>query len=400
DAGAEGADSFTYTITDGDGDTSTATVTLNIEADVNELPHSISNVVFLLENAAGETLEIKVEGWVDDDTDPTSPQALYDELEAMYSGYEVIDYVIKAGQNSYDSSGNLLPAGEPDWYDFTDVDETLLYSDLVDGIVEGVAYSTSSGIEGFTSEDGSFFYRPGDTVTFSIGSVVIGTVDAEAAVADGKVFLQEIAGVGLENLNDEYVENMAVFLQSLDSDGDAYNGIVITDAVHEAFSDESFDLASISEGDLRDTLLENGYQPVSEDEAMQHVKDMIVEHAGHTEFEERVSDGAVLLASEGDDVFAFDLAAASDTPADIRITGFGDSGNDALDLRDLLLGEEAEGADLTSYLKVDYDGANTVIEVSSSGGFEGNQGDAARVDQTITLEGVDLVMGNDDMASV
>ena len=45
---------------------------------------------------------------------------------------------------------------------------------LVDGIVAGIAYETSSGLEGITSEDGQFSYRYGDSVTFSIGGVVLG----------------------------------------------------------------------------------------------------------------------------------------------------------------------------------------------------------------------------------
>ncbi|MAC33771.1 MAG: hypothetical protein CME38_09245, partial [Haliea sp.] len=113
---------------------------------------------------------------------------------------------------------------------------------------------------------------------------------------------------------------------------------------------------------------------------------------------ESATEGA-LLATEGDDVFAFALSDASaDEPA--TIVGFGDSGTDTLDLRDLLQGEEAEGVDLTSYLKVSLDGADTVIEVSSDGGFKGNPSDANFVDYTVTLEGVDLVTGYDDMSSV
>ncbi len=270
---------------------------------------------------------------------------------------------------------------------------------VIDGVVEGMNYVTSSGLSGVTDESGTFRYASGDTVTFSVGSAVLGSFVADEVMSDGKVFLQEIAGVGLENLNDEYVENMAVFLQSLDSDGDAYNGIVINDGIHDAFSAEDFDLATMSETELASVLTANGYTPVTEDDAMQHVKDMIVEHAGHTEFDERVSDATPLLATEGDDVFAFALDGEGEAPADVSIAGFGESGEDSLDLRDLLQGEEAEDANLTDYLNVTYDGADTVIQVSAEGSFRGDPS-AAAVDQTITLEGVDLVTGHDDMASV
>ncbi|HBM84023.1 MAG TPA: hypothetical protein DD459_10170, partial [Halieaceae bacterium] len=105
-----------------------------------------------------------------------------------------------------------------------------------------------------------------------------------------------------------------------------------------------------------------------------------------------------LLASPGDDVFAFSLADADTVPPEVSILGFGEAGSDALDLRDLLQGEES--ADLTSYLNVSYDGSNTVIEVSATGAFTGGADDAGAVSQTIHLEGVDLVSGHDDLASV
>ncbi|MEP6389488.1 MAG: type I secretion C-terminal target domain-containing protein, partial [Halioglobus sp.] len=267
---------------------------------------------------------------------------------------------------------------------------------LVDGVVSGIHYETTSGLQGSTDDSGAFQYRSGDSVTFSVGNVVLGTFLADEVMADGKVFLQEIAGVGLEDMNDDYVENMAVLLQSLDNDGDAYNGIVINDSIHEALSDDSFDLKTISKSDLADVLEENGYTPVDEDDAMQHVRDMIEEHAGLTEFEARTDN---VFATDGDDVFAFALSDSGDAPADVTISGFGEEGSDSLDLRDLLAGEEAAD-DLSAYLNVSFDGESTIVEVSASGSFQGNQGDATLVDQTITLEGVDLVGGMDDVNSV
>ena len=105
-----------------------------------------------------------------------------------------------------------------------------------------------------------------------------------------------------------------------------------------------------------------------------------------------------LVAIDGEaDVFAWTLA---DAGGNDTVSGFNYSEGDTLDLRDLLQGEELEGADLTNYLKVSFDGADTVIEVSANGEFKGNPSDANFVDQTITLEGIDLVDGYDDMTSV
>ncbi|GHD25163.1 retention module-containing protein [Parahalioglobus pacificus] len=108
-----------------------------------------------------------------------------------------------------------------------------------------------------------------------------------------------------------------------------------------------------------------------------------------------------LLGTDGDDVFAFSLSDGGDAPANVTISDFGESGTDSLDLRDLLVGEEATD-DLSAYLNISLseDGADTVIEVSTSGAFQGGDSDSALVDQTITLEGVDLVSGADDVNTI
>ncbi|SFU04661.1 type I secretion C-terminal target domain-containing protein, partial [Halomonas saccharevitans] len=371
------------------------------------LPEAVSIVSFGAFTAQGGTATITLDGV----TSPVQTFAPGGSIEYDFGSVSgnVVTLTALDLKAKIDSIGyvvEILPEGQDLTFQVEGIDgdgdkvtTDINVAIVVDGVVEGMSFATSSGITGVTDEKGAFEYRSGDAITFSVGNVVLGTFDAEEALADGKVFLQEIAGVGLENLYDEYVENMAVFLQSLDVDGDAYNGIVINEGIHEVFSDDGFDLATMSEGDLRDVLLENGYQPLSEAEAMQHVKDMIVEHAGDQAFSAREGDGMVLLASEDDDVFAFDLAAAEETPAEVRIAGFGDEGVDSLDLRDLLQGEEAEGVDLTSYLKISLDGTNTVIEVSSDGSFQGDSGDDVKVDQTIILEATDLVTG-DDSATV
>ncbi len=152
-------------------------------------------------------------------------------------------------------------------------------STVIDGIVEGMYYETSSGLHGFTDADGTFDYADGDTVVFKIGEVELGRLDT-TQIEDGKVFLQDIAGTDRTDLSDQYVENMAVLLQSLDNDGDAYNGIVITEAMHEAFSDDSFDLATISEEALVSIIETNGAQAVDNADAMEHVAEMLVEYSG------------------------------------------------------------------------------------------------------------------------
>ena len=165
---------------------------------------------------------------------------------------------------------------------------------IIDGIIEGMAYETSSGLTGYTKADGSFNYVENDTVTFKIGNIVIGSIEANT-IQDNQVFLQDLANVERTDVNDEYVENMAVLLQSLDVDSDAYNGIVITEAMHEAFSNKDFDLSTITEEELTAIIEETGHVTVSEDAAMEHVQDMLEVYANLSEesFDIRISDDVV-----------------------------------------------------------------------------------------------------------
>jgi hypothetical protein len=169
---------------------------------------------------------------------------------------------------------------------------------IIDGIIEGIAYETSSGLTGYTNADGSFNYIENDTITFKIGNVILGSIEADT-IENNQVFLQDIANVERTDVNDEYVENMAVLLQSFDVDGDAYNGIVITQEMHEAFSGEDFDLETISEEELVMIIEETGYEAVSEDAAMEHVQDMLEEYANIEEsaFDIRVDD-TMMVKSE------------------------------------------------------------------------------------------------------
>ncbi|MET0333078.1 MAG: VCBS domain-containing protein, partial [Rhizobacter sp.] len=105
-----------------------------------------------------------------------------------------------------------------------------------------------------------------------------------------------------------------------------------------------------------------------------------------------------LTGGAGSDVFRWELAdqGVGGAPAVDVITDFNNgtvaSGGDVLDLRDLLQGETALGAatgNLTSYLHFATVGSDTVIQISSNGGFSGGF-NAGAIDQTITLQNVDL----------
>lgn len=91
---------------------------------------------------------------------------------------------------------------------------------LTDAAVEGVAYTTSSGVTGTTNPLGQYTYNAGDTVSFKLGALTLGTVPAASIVTP----LELAAG------NADKLQNLLVLLQSLDDDGVVSEGIKITPA--------------------------------------------------------------------------------------------------------------------------------------------------------------------------
>lgn len=91
---------------------------------------------------------------------------------------------------------------------------------FVDSAVEGVGFTTSSGGSGTTNAAGELDYLPGDTVTFSIGNLVLGACTGQALIMPADITASSDAEL-----------NLARFLQTIDDDGDPDNGITIDPAV-------------------------------------------------------------------------------------------------------------------------------------------------------------------------
>jgi hypothetical protein len=91
---------------------------------------------------------------------------------------------------------------------------------FVDSPVTGLHYRSGS-LSGETDSQGRFTYEVGQTVTFSIGGIVLPPVPGGAFVTPLSVF-------NAENYNDPRVINLARLLQTLDADGDPANGIAIS----------------------------------------------------------------------------------------------------------------------------------------------------------------------------
>jgi hypothetical protein len=126
-----------------------------------------------------------------------------------------------------------------------------------DSLVSGVAYSTETedgtvrtGVTGEDGDPGSFdYYQENATVSFSIGDTVLGQ-----SVAKDKVTPFDMADVPEEAVggcdvsdtlrDDEFriVHNLAVLLQTMDTDGDPSNGIDISAEVAALFDGVSIDV--------------------------------------------------------------------------------------------------------------------------------------------------------------
>jgi para-nitrobenzyl esterase len=96
---------------------------------------------------------------------------------------------------------------------------------FVDSPVAGLNYTGSESAAGVTNDAGQFQYQDGETLTFSIGDLPLGS--AEGAGQLTPLTITE----GADTAEDDRVSNKLVLLQTLDQDGDLNNGIQITEAI-------------------------------------------------------------------------------------------------------------------------------------------------------------------------
>ena len=122
-------------------------------------------------------------------------------------------------------------SGDGDNYDPIDPGP---YGQFMDSAVQGLYYEASpSGKSGTTNKDGLFYYESGDTLSFYIGDISLGSATAAKFITP--VHLVE----GAQDETHPIVKNIASLLQSLDADSDPENGIVIPASVSEAAAGKS-----------------------------------------------------------------------------------------------------------------------------------------------------------------
>lgn len=113
---------------------------------------------------------------------------------------------------------------------------------FIDSEVGGLQYWTETQ-SGTTNANGEFKYREGEVVTFAVGDVEIGSGEASAVMSPVSIAYTTNASVGSTE-----VMNIAAFLQTLDTDNDPSNGIMIKASVAAALPVSQIDFSqSITE---------------------------------------------------------------------------------------------------------------------------------------------------------
>lgn len=171
--------------------------------------------------------------------------------------------VSACGGSGSDSSSTSGPSGP----------ETGIF---VDSQVINVGYRTETQ-SGSTNSLGEFNYMPGETVTFFIG-------DLEFPETEAKIVVTPLDLANTTDVRNAVVINIIRLLQTLDKDGDADNGIEITQDAINAATQVDF---SLGESDFEDStavknLLTSAADldsPVSElvntEDAIQHFEESL-----------------------------------------------------------------------------------------------------------------------------
>ncbi|MDX1761108.1 MAG: hypothetical protein R3218_03050 [Christiangramia sp.] len=119
-----------------------------------------------------------------------------------------------------------------------------------DSEVAGLKYETETK-RGVTDADGNFEYLEGETVTFYVGNIEIGS-----GLASEDMTPLSIASTDNATIDSPEVKNIAAFLQSLDSDNDPNNGIEISEETSSAISIDAIDFTQPVERILGEIVAE------------------------------------------------------------------------------------------------------------------------------------------------
>jgi len=146
---------------------------------------------------------------------------------------------------------------------------TSIKGKLVDSPVYGAQYRCGKVDNKITQADGSFVCET-LPVTFYVGGVKLGEV--HTVPEDGYVTPQDLLGVPRNNY-DTAVNNLALFLQSLDDDGDIGTVITIQQKHIDKLKDKQYDIHTMTHDQVVQLLTEiNTARVVTREEAKVHLQ--------------------------------------------------------------------------------------------------------------------------------
>ena len=169
---------------------------------------------------------------------------------------------------------------------------------FIDSPVQGLHYETETH-SGTTNQDGHFYYKAGEMVSFSMGGVELGQ-------AFGKAFVTPVDMVpGAMDENHPTVTNMLRFLQSMDEDNISENGINLPEYMLEElegrrihFAMDPVEFTNDPDVMLFMETMRSGYSAymgrmmVSPNEAQEHMRDSFLDmhNTNYTDIDD-ITDG-------------------------------------------------------------------------------------------------------------
>jgi len=184
------------------------------------------------------------------------------------------------GSSSDGGSTNPNPTAEPTAE--PTAAPTALTGRFLDSAVGNIGYVTETHI-GTTNTAGEFSYEAGETVTFEIGGLALPTTDAGAIITP-----LDIAGT--DDTANNVVVNIIRLLQTMDTDGDPSNGIMLSDTAASITTQLDFDVPVedfASTSDLLEVISAGGQDVVPSslvdaDAAIAHLASTLEEVAATT----------------------------------------------------------------------------------------------------------------------
>jgi predicted acyl esterase len=168
------------------------------------------------------------------------------------------------------------------------------------GSIEGLDYKTDS-VSGSTNKNGEFEFQSGETITFSIAGLVLGSTPAAERLTPADL-VPEVRG-DIKNIINQKVTNLTRFLLAISKENNIENGIVITGKIREAAAKYQTDINF----DKNEFLFTNdpfvktfctslGLKLVSGPQARNHLRRIMRGMRKLTDFKIPTRDGSYLLA--------------------------------------------------------------------------------------------------------